>query len=535
MSGSRKPGSSERPAQAAAVDPQAPTQTSLRPDARPARAADKRAPGAFTPDAPTKIMPPSNSLEESLRAYNTAAATQATNLRGMLDDDPFASRATDVAFPSFSSEEAEAEAEADGAPLADLDDLARVDLRPPARRAPAAELDVAGEPDDVVEISLSDMDAVSDADRLPEMADDDSDEDTHDTVVNLPLPASLQADAKEPPPARAPPPLGRRPTPGPTATKTAAKVAPKPPLPMATVIERRSHSPAALFDDDTASVTDPRAPAGASDAPLDGAAAPRAPDVAPPRALASERTAARPSLASHPSGAPSHNAAAEEPPALADAPAPVPEAAEVAAPLDADDDGDADDDEVVDATIAPELSDVSDDELPPLLHRWKVVPTAIRALERAPPAAPAGFGAGEQTKSLQTVLWSPDDEAAARAEHASQRARNPFWAPTDVGIDEPESLLESTEAAAPSEPHHAAAAYIHDAVAYLRSLSSFGAHLDDDVRRDFDSRLLGANEKLRRALTVLHSAFGADNPTLPAEEHGDEPAVGDAHDDDDEA
>mgnify|MGYP006196897281 CR=1 FL=1 len=97
---------------APAVDPHAPTQTSLRAASPPkGRVGKKSAPGSFAPDAPTKIMPPSRSLEDELRDFNPDVPTQAVNLGVMLDDDPFSPRATDVELSSFSSEDAEAATE----------------------------------------------------------------------------------------------------------------------------------------------------------------------------------------------------------------------------------------------------------------------------------------------------------------------------------------------------------------------------------------------------------------------------------------
>lgn len=499
------------------MDPQGPTQTSLRADDASRESARKPPSGAFTPDAPTKIMPPTPSLEgegagdgpeEPRGGYRADVRTQAMNLGGLLDDDPFSPRATDAEMSAFSSDEAE------GPPLLDVDEGARVDLRAPVPRGPAPPSHD-DDAQDVVEISLSDMES------LPELADDDSQEDTHDTVVNLPLPPSLQRDAvvaPQPPQAQT----------ADVASAKRARQSAKPPLPVATVVERRSHSPAALFDEDTASVTDPerlrerqgntprggqrRRGPGDDEAPSPVSMPAEAPAVAvdaPTRSLASERTAPRPSLVSQPSGDP-HAVPAD---GRASAAATVPVASAVP-----DEAGYWEDPSIVEAdaaagdeTIAPDLSDVSHDDPPPLLHKWKVVPTAIKQLDSVAPApAAAGSGGGELAKKLQTVLWSPDDEAAARAEHAAAaRARNPFWAPTDVGVDvDDEDPLESTEAAAPSDPFHAAAAYVHDALAYLRSLSHFSAHLGDDVRQNFDARMLGATEKLRRALTVLQS--GAD-------------------------
>lgn len=552
MAAGRKPGASGGggvPAavdrRAPTVDPRAPTKASLRPGAPPRERSRKvPEPGDFSPDAPTRIMPPTPSLEErpeGASVYNPNAPTRAMNLGGLPDlDDPFAARATEVELPSFSSEEAA------GSAFDDDDDGARVDLRPPPRPRAAPE---------VVEISLSDIDPLSEPDALPPLGDDDSDEDTHDTVVNMPLPSSLRAGAVSVPP------------------KGPARPPPKPPLPSPTVVERRSYSPAALFDEDPGSVTDPHreeapdpvafyaapgdldaSPSSAfEDPPLpsverDDAVGDGAPvlEEPPAREGASERTAARPSLASQPSGAPAPPVvAAPAPPGSDDgaddvagerrpvaeaagesapaAPSPPPAAAvDEAAPWEepslVDEEADGED-----RTVAPEVEDGAEDVLPPLLHKWKVVPTAIRELDKAPPPAPAGFAGEGRAKALQTVLWSPEDEAAARAQQASgQRTQNPFWAPTDAAALE-DDPLESTEAAAPSDPRMAAAAYIHDAVAYLRSLSHFAAHLDDEVRHEFEGRVLGANEKLRRALAVLHSALDDAPDDAPGEALDDAP------------
>src|SRR5690606_35968390 len=90
--------------------------------------------------------------------------------------------------------------------------------------------------------------------------------------------------------------------------------------------------------------------------PVDDAEAPL------PPALASERTAARPSLVSQPSGDP----APPDPVSAGQGNAADPLEDEAPPYWDEDSLPEAEPDE----TVAPELSDVSHDELPPLLHRW---------------------------------------------------------------------------------------------------------------------------------------------------------------------
>jgi hypothetical protein len=105
------------------------------------------------------------------------------------------------------------------------------------------------------------------------------------------------------------------------------------------------------------------------------------------------------------------------------------------------------------------------------------------------------------------MLWDGDDDDNDGPRGQPGTApRSPLYEGT--GAHDADDGSELSREGPPLEPKQQAAAYIHDAIAYLRSLSSFGAHLDDEVRRDFNARAFGCTQKLRRALAVLH----ADNP-----------------------
>jgi hypothetical protein len=322
----------------------------------------------------------------------------------------------------------------------------------PATRADLAPLE---DEEGAGTLSLSDIVA------LAEDEDDEATDSRRDTLLS----ASLLSDQAAPPFLAAREPRARTPPQGFA-------------LPRAPLVERKSYDPSALFEERSA--------------------------TAPHRAAAT-RVGALPSFVSQPSDdedsddvdAPDGGALATRggggswiPPSVAD---------------------DEDDDDDATLTAFDELA--SDGEPPPVVHRWKVVPTAISALDGAQPkaAAPPRGYSDAPPRALQTVIWRADQEAAERKKAGpAAPSRNPFWAPTDAGQqiddDEEDDDLQSTEAQLPSSPRMAAAAYVSDAVAYLRSLSSFGAHLDDEVRAAFDERLLGCNERLRRALAILHTA-----------------------------
>lgn len=150
------------------------------------------------------------------------------------------------------------------------------------------------------------------------------------------------------------------------------------------------------------------------------------------------------------------------------------------------------------------------------LHRWRIVPTLLAEIEQS---GPGGVEARPpplpDLRAVQTVLWSLDDERAQRAQSEpqpvgdGQQVHTVLWRPEDaeeptgVELGAPVGDLPPPPSAAAAR---AAAVYIHDGVAYLRSLHAYAVHLDEDARREFMARALGAAEKLRRALALLHAA-----------------------------
>jgi hypothetical protein len=146
----------------------------------------------------------------------------------------------------------------------------------------------------------------------------------------------------------------------------------------------------------------------------------------------------------------------------------------------------------------------------PALHKWKVVPTVLREMDEAGTPRPAQHAPPNmelgRVRTVQTVLWSPEDDDKGAGEELTPHGG--FSEDTDHGLlDEGE---DSTTDGLRLSSTQRAAAYVHDAAAFLRSLSAFSAYLDEDVRADFDGRVLGAKEKLRRALAVMHVDEGED-------------------------